>query len=85
MARGDDREGSDVDVPVEFQGKADFDRCMGLKLDLEDMLQRPVDLGTPDALRPEVRAEVETDLIPVPLLAVTSRGSIQRLRERHVR
>ncbi len=66
MARGDDREGSDVDVLVKFQGKADFDRYMGLKLDLEDMLERPVDLGTPDTLRPEMRAEVERDLIHVP-------------------
>lgn len=66
MARGDDREGSDVDVLVRFQGTADFDRFMGLKLDLEDMLQRPVDLGTPDTLRPEMRAEVERDLIHVP-------------------
>ena len=59
------REGSDVDVPVRFQGKADFDRFMGLKLDLEDRLQRPVDLGTPDTLRAEMRAHVEKDLIRV--------------------
>ncbi len=66
MARGDDREGSDVDILVTFEGKADFDRFMGLKLDLEDLFQRPVDLGTPDTLRPEMRAEVERDLIHVP-------------------
>ncbi len=65
MARGDDREGSDVDILVTFDGKPDFDRFMGLKLDLEDMLGRPVDLGTPDTLRPEMRAEVERDLIHV--------------------
>ena len=35
MARGDDREGSDVDILVTFEGKADFDRFMGLKLDLK--------------------------------------------------
>jgi predicted nucleotidyltransferase len=49
MARGDDREGSDVDILVTFDGKAYFDRFMGLKLDLEDMLGRPVDLGTPES------------------------------------
>jgi uncharacterized protein len=65
MARGDDREGSDVDVLVTFEGGADFHRFMGLKLDLEDLLQRPVDLGTPDTLRPALRANVEKDLIPV--------------------
>ena len=66
MARGDDREGSDVDVLVTFEGKATFDNFMGLKLDLEDMFGRPVDLGTPDTLRPEMRAQVEKDLIHVP-------------------
>jgi predicted nucleotidyltransferase len=66
MARGDDREGSDVDILVTFQGRADFDRFMGLKLDLEDLFERRVDLGTPDTLRPKMRAAVERDLIHVP-------------------
>jgi predicted nucleotidyltransferase len=66
MARGDDREGSDVDVLVTFEGAATFRGYMGLKLDLEDMFGRPVDLGTPDTIRPEIRAQVEKDLIDVP-------------------
>ena len=66
VARGDDREGSDVDVLVTFEGKATFDNFMGLKLELEDLFGRPVDLGTPDTLRPEMRVEVERDLIHVP-------------------
>jgi uncharacterized protein len=66
MARGDDHEGSDVDILVTFEGKATFDNFMGLKLDLEDLLGRRVDLGTPRTLRPEMRAEVEKDLIDVP-------------------
>ncbi len=65
MARGDNREGSDVDILVTFAGAATFDSFMGLKLDLEDLLGRPVDLGTPDTLRPEMRAGVERDLIHV--------------------
>ena len=66
MARGDDREDSDVDILVTFEGPATFDDFMGLKLDLEDLLGRRVDLGTPGTLRPEMRAEVERDLIHVP-------------------
>ena len=38
---------------------------MGLNLEREDLFQRPVDLGTPDTLRPEMRAEVERELIPI--------------------
>src|SRR3954452_7062400 len=66
MARGDDHEGSDVDVLVTFEGKATFDNFMGLKLDLEDLFGRRVDLGTPNTLRPEMRARVEKDLLHVP-------------------
>jgi predicted nucleotidyltransferase len=66
VARGDDREGSDLDILVTFDGRANFDRFMGLKLYLEDTFGRSVDLGTPDTLRPEMRAAVERDLIHVP-------------------
>jgi predicted nucleotidyltransferase len=66
MARGDDREGSDVDILVRFEGKATFDNFMGLKLDLEDMLGRRVDLLTPKCLRPDMEAEIEKEAIRVP-------------------
>src|SRR5947209_15437505 len=66
MARGDDHEGSDVDVLVTFDGPATFDNDFDLKFHLEDALGRRVDLGTPDTLRPEIRADVEKDLIHVP-------------------
>jgi uncharacterized protein len=66
MARGDDHEGSDVDVLVTFEGPATFRGFMGLKLDLEDLFGRRVDLGTPETLRPEIRPSVEKDLIHVP-------------------
>jgi uncharacterized protein len=48
FARGDFESGSsDVDFLVEFEPlgwEGSFKRYMGLKLDLEDLLQRPVDL-----------------------------------------
>jgi predicted nucleotidyltransferase len=65
MARGDDHQESDVDILATFEGPASFDRYMGLKLELEDLLGRPVDLGTPETLRPEIRARVERELIRV--------------------
>jgi len=66
MARGDDREGSDLDVLVAFDGRADFDRFMGLKLYLEDTFGRSVDLLTPNSLRPDMQAEIEKEAIFVP-------------------
>ena len=66
MARGDDHERSDVDVLATFEGLATFRGYMGLKIDLEDLFGRPVDLATPDTLRPESRSGIERDLIHVP-------------------
>jgi predicted nucleotidyltransferase len=66
MARGDDHEGSDVDVLVTFDGPATFRRFMGLKLDLEELLGRRVDLLTPKCLGPEMEVEIEREAILVP-------------------
>jgi predicted nucleotidyltransferase len=66
MARGDDHEESDVDVLVTFEGKATFDQFMGLKLDLEDLFGRRVDLLTPKCLRPAMRAEIDKEAILAP-------------------
>jgi predicted nucleotidyltransferase len=65
MARGDDHEGSDVDILVTFEGKATFRRFMGLKLDLEDLLGRRVDLLTPKCLSPRMQVEMEKEAILV--------------------
>lgn len=64
VARGEAREDSDVDVLVEFDGRATFDRYMGLVLELQDWLGRRVDVVTPRSLeakpafRDQVLAEV---------------------------
>jgi len=65
VARGDATEASDVDLLVRFEGRATFDRYMDLKLFLEDLLGRRVDLVTEQALREEVRAQVEQELLRV--------------------
>jgi predicted nucleotidyltransferase len=56
---------SDLDLLVTFEGRADFDRFMGLKLHLEDLFGRDVDLVTPNAFA-ELRAGVEREAIRVP-------------------
>ena len=52
---------SDIDFLVTFEGKPTFDRFMGLKLFLEDLLGRRVDLVTDAALRPELRTRIERE------------------------
>lgn len=65
VAREEARPGSDIDVLVDFTGKATFDRYMDLKFFLEDLLGSRVDLVTRNALRPSMRPAVEREAIRV--------------------
>ena len=65
VARGQARPESDVDVLVEFDGPARFDSYMDLKLFLEELLGRPVDLLTRNGVRPELRPHVEREAVYV--------------------
>ena len=65
VARGEAGPDSDVDILVEFEGRATFDRYMGLKFFLEDLLGRRVDLVTRKALKPRLRPYVEREAIYV--------------------
>lgn len=56
---------SDVDVLVAFDGPATSERYFGLQFYLEDLLGRPVDLVTENALRDRLRPYVERDAIVV--------------------
>jgi predicted nucleotidyltransferase len=58
-------ENSDVDVLVVFNRKASFDLFMDLKFYLDDLLGTKVDLVTDKALRPQIRKEIERELINV--------------------
>ena len=65
VARNEAREDSDIDVLVEFAGRATFKGFVDLKLYLEDLLNRNVDLVTNDAVRPQTRPSIEQDLVDV--------------------
>lgn len=64
-ARGDERLASDVDLLVDFDGPATSERYFGVQFYLEDMLGRPIDLVTENALRPELRPAVERDRVDI--------------------
>ena len=65
VARGEERPDSDVDILVEFRGRATFDRYMDTKFYLEELLGRKVDLVTPKAIKPRMRPYVMQDLVHV--------------------
>ncbi len=56
-ARGDAREGSDMDFLVEFE-RATFDNYFDLKFFLEDLFGRKVDLVIEDTIKPRIRSTI---------------------------
>ena len=65
VARDEAMPGSDVDVLASYTGPVKLRAYMGLKADLEACLGMPVDLVTPAALKPRLRAAIEPDLLRV--------------------
>jgi predicted nucleotidyltransferase len=65
VARDEAATTSDVDLVVDFEGAANFDRFMGLRFFLEDLLGQKVDLVTRKALRPAIKQAIEQEAIHV--------------------
>jgi predicted nucleotidyltransferase len=65
VARGEEMPDSDVDVLVEFKGRATFDKFMDTKFYLEEILERKVDLVTPQAIKPRMKPYIMQDLVHV--------------------
>jgi len=57
MARGEGSASSDIDMLVELQSKT-FDAYMDVKLSLEKILGRKVDLVLADAVKPRLRSAI---------------------------
>jgi len=65
FARREGHPTSDLDFVVEFERKS-FDAYMDLKLFLEDVLGRPVDLVLSDAIKPRLRSVIMQEMIHAP-------------------
>lgn len=63
--RGEDTPASDLDFIVEFEKKS-FDSYMDLKLFLEELFDRPVDLVLADGIKPKLRAAILREAIHAP-------------------
>jgi predicted nucleotidyltransferase len=65
LARGEGGKGSDLDLLVTLgEGRSLLD-LVGLKQDLEDLVDRPVDVVTEQALSPYLRERVLSEAIPL--------------------
>jgi len=56
---------SDIDILIEFSEAPNFDRFMEVKIYLEDILGKRVDLVMPQSVRPQMRPYIEQDLVYV--------------------
>jgi predicted nucleotidyltransferase len=61
VARDEASQRSDVDIVVDFEGRATFDGYFGLKEALEEIL----DLATREMLKPRLKLQVEREAVHV--------------------
>lgn len=65
MARGEETSASDIDVLVEFNCPVGLFKFIRLKMYLEELTGRQVDLVTPDALHPAMRKAIINEAVHV--------------------
>ena len=58
VVRGELTDESDIDILVEFKGKKSLLDLVGLKLELEEMLKRKVDVLTYNSLHPLLKDRI---------------------------
>jgi predicted nucleotidyltransferase len=58
VARGDDTPASDIDILVEMPDSASLLELAGLKVELEEVLNKEVDVLTYDSLHPLLRERI---------------------------
>lgn len=62
FARGEARPDSDLDLLVDLDERT-FDRYMDLKIFLEDLFARPVDLVLEDRIKPRLRDRILSEAV----------------------
>jgi uncharacterized protein len=65
VARNEATQESDLDFVVNFDGKITFDRYMDLKIFLEDLFDKKIDLAIEDTLKPQIRQKILEEAIDV--------------------
>lgn len=65
IVRGELTDESDIDILVEFEGHKSLLDLAGLKLDLEDALERPVDLLTYRSIHPLLKERILAEQVPI--------------------
>lgn len=65
VARGEARENSDIDILVEIKGRMSLLDFAGLKVELEETLGKPVDLGEYSAIKPIIKEQILSEEVAI--------------------
>ena len=65
VARNEATQESDLDFIVDFEGVVTFDRYMDLKIFLEDLFGKKIDLAIQESLKPQIRQKIVEEAIDV--------------------
>jgi len=65
FARGTPEEESDLDIVIEFEGEKSLLYLIALRLELEELLGREIDLLTYRALHPRIRQRVLQEQVAI--------------------
>lgn len=80
FARGDHHALSDIDVVVEADSRLSLMSLFGIQEQLSSKLGQKIDIGFMNTLKPEIRSNIERDLIEI-----YCRGLIPRLKPRVIK
>lgn len=65
LARGEETPESDIDLLIEFKGEKSLLDLAGLKLELEELLRRKVDVLTVNSLHPLLKDRILNERVAV--------------------
>lgn len=65
FVRGEAKKGSDIDILVEFKGEKSLLDLVALKLELEELLGREVDVLTYNSLHPFIRETILKEQVAI--------------------
>ncbi|MDD2586361.1 MAG: nucleotidyltransferase family protein [Syntrophomonadaceae bacterium] len=65
VARREEQQNSDIDLLVEFNENASLFDLINLKLELEEIYHRKVDIVTPNSLHQAIASQVMNEAVPL--------------------
>jgi len=65
VVRGEAREESDIDILVEIESRMSLLDFVGLKLELEEALGKPVDLGEYSEIKTIIKEQILEEEVPI--------------------